>query len=98
LPGVVIELMQFRLLPEAAVEEFSAADQRLQTEFAYLQPGLLRRTTARNDHGEWLVIDVWRTADDADACAGRWEQDQTVHTFMAFVDRSSVRVQRYSAI
>jgi hypothetical protein len=98
LPSVVIELMQFSLMPGTGLEEFLAADQRLQTEFAYAQPGLLRRTTARNETGEWLVIDLWRTAADADACAERWEQDRIAQGFMALVDRTSVRVERYSTI
>jgi len=95
---VVIELMQFRLRPETRAQDFLQADHRLQTEFAYLQPGLLRRTTASNEGGEWLVVDLWRTAGDADACAERWEQDQVALAFMALIDASSVRVQRFSTV
>ena len=88
--------MQFRLLPEAVVEEFLTADRRLQTEFAYQQPGLLRRTLAWSEDGEWLVIDHWRSASDADACAQRWDEDVVAQAFMSMVDRSSVRVQRFN--
>jgi hypothetical protein len=90
--------MHFHLSSEAAVDEFLAADRRLQTEFAYLQPGLLRRTTVRSEQGDWLVLDFWRTATDADACAERWEQDPIAQAFMSLVDRTSVRVQRYSTL
>ena len=38
-----------------------ALDRRLQTEVAYQQPGLLRRTTARGEDGSWLVIQLWRS-------------------------------------
>ena len=87
--------MQFRLRAETSENDFLAADQRLQTEFAYQQPGLLRRTTARSNNGEWLIIDHWRADDDADACAERWEQDQIAQSFMELIERSSVRVQRF---
>ena len=90
--------MQFRLLPGTSDDDFREADVRLQTEFAYQQPGLLRRTTARNNNGEWLVIDHWRSDRDADACAELWEQDQIAQSFMALIDRSSVRVQRFSTV
>lgn len=90
--------MQFRLLAETSIEDFLAADYRLQTEFAYQQPGLLRRTLARGEGGEWLVIDHWRTAADADACATRWDDDKIAQAFMHFVERTSVRVQRYSTV
>jgi hypothetical protein len=87
--------MQFRLLPGVGEETFLAADQRLQTEFAYQQRGLLRRTTAHDRHGDWLVIDHWRAEADADACAERWEHDPLALSFMNLVDRGSVRVQRF---
>jgi len=95
---MVLEVMQFRLLADTAIESFLAADRRLQTDFAYQQPGLLRRTAARGDSGEWVVIDHWRTAAEADACAERWERDPVAQTFMDLVDRSSVRVQRYTSL
>ena len=88
--------MQFRLLPGSRDTDFLAVDQRLQTEFAYQQPGLLRRTTARSKDGEWLVTDYWRSDHDADACAEQWEHNEIAHSFMDFIERSSVRVQRFS--
>ena len=96
--SVIVELMEFRLLPRVGIDGFLAADHRLQTEFAYLQSGLLRRTTARNDQGDWLVIDLWRTAAEADACAERWEHDEIAQSFMSLVDRTSVKVQRFSTV
>ena len=92
---VVIELMQFRLLAGISDDEFLAADNRLQIEFAYQQPGMLRRTTAHDEHGEWLVIDHWRSAADADSCAERWDHDAIAQNFMKLVDRASVRGQRF---
>ena len=77
--------MRFRLAPGGDEATFIAADRRLQQEFAYQQPGLLRRTTARGADG-WVVIDLWRSAADADACAARWDSDPVVAAFMALVD------------
>lgn len=87
--------MRFRLRPGVDEGDFREADARLQTDFAYRQPGLLRRTTARAGDGEWLVIDLWRTAADADACAARWDDHPTVRAFMGFVDPASVTTARY---
>ena len=63
----VIETMTFALRPDADEAAFLAADRRVQVEFAYHQPGLVRRTTARDSAGGWIVIDLWRSADDVDA-------------------------------
>ena len=94
----VIETMTFRLVDGADEAAFLAVDKRLQSDFAYQQPGLLRRTTARGQGdraGVWIVIDLWGTAEDADTCAARWDDDPTAQEFMAFVDRSSLEVRRY---
>ena len=49
----VIETMTFRLRLGVDEAEFLGVDKRLQSEFAYQQPGLVRRTTARSDDGAW---------------------------------------------
>jgi hypothetical protein len=97
----VIETMTFRLVDGADRAAFLAADAQVQTTFAYQQPGLVRRTTARGHGeraGEWLVIDLWQTAADADACSERWDGDPVAQRFMAFVDPASVDVRRYEDI
>jgi hypothetical protein len=91
----VIEIMRFRLPSGGDEAEFLAADRRVQQDFAYQQPGLLRRTTARGQDGSWVVIDLWRSAADADACDARWESDPVTQRFMALLDRSSVSTERY---
>jgi hypothetical protein len=95
----VIETMTFRLTDGAGEEAFMAVDKRLQTDFAYQQPGLVRRTTARGTEGrsgEWIVIDLWRSAEDADACAARWDADPLVQELLSFVDATTIVVRRYA--
>jgi len=94
----MIEIMRFRLAPAVGEAAFLAADRAVQEEFAYAQPGLLRRTTARGPDGGWIVIDLWRSAQDADACDARWERDPVTQAFMALLDRSSVAVERYAEL
>lgn len=94
----VIEIMRFRLRPDADEAAFLAADKRVQEEFAYSQSGLLRRTTARGADGGWIVIDLWRSVADADACDARWDADPVAQAFMALVDRESVTVDRYEPL
>lgn len=91
----MIEILAFNLVEGADEEEFVLADKRVQTEFAYQQPGLVRRTTARSPEGSWMVIDLWRSPEDADAADARWEDDPATQEFMSFVDRSTMRSKRY---
>lgn len=90
--------MKFRLALGGDEASFIAADRRLQEEFANRQPGLLSRTTARGEDGRWIVIDLWRSAADADACDARWERDEVTQAFMALVDRPSVTTERYQQL
>jgi hypothetical protein len=94
----VIETMTFRLVEGTDEDAFLAVDKRLQSDFAYQQPGLLRRTLARgvgDRAGEWVVVDLWAGGAEADACAVRWDDDPRAQEFMALVDPSSVEVRRY---
>src|SRR3984885_606195 len=94
----VIEIMRFRRAPDAGEAAFLAADRRVQQEFAYQQPGLMRRTTARGQDGGWIVIDLWRSPAAAAACAARGDHDPAPQGFMALLDRSSVTVERYQEL
>ncbi|MGH9016153.1 MAG: hypothetical protein ACRDY1_00250 [Acidimicrobiales bacterium] len=90
--------MTFRLAAGADEEAFLAADRRVQTEFAYHQPGLLRRTTGRGAGGTWIVIDLWRGPDDADAVDAVWGRDPVTAAFMALVDGASMTTARYDTL
>jgi heme-degrading monooxygenase HmoA len=92
----VIEILRFRLLEGAEEAAFLVADDRVQTEFAYQQPGLLRRTVARSADGEWVVVDIWDSAEAADAGEAEWAKDAATAELMSFVDGTSVVSTRYS--
>jgi hypothetical protein len=94
----MIEIMRFRLIPGADVEAFRAADVRVQSDFAYRQPGLLRRTTARDRDGAWIVIDLWQSGQAAAAADKLWGQDPAATEFMSFVDGATVTTERYAEI
>lgn len=90
----MIEILRFELAPGADEGAFRDADKLVQAEFAYQQPGLVRRTTARGDGG-WVVIDLWHSAAAAEACNARWGKDPVTAAFMSFVAEDSVTVERY---
>jgi len=94
----VIEILKFRLAAGADEASFLEADKRVQAEFAYQQPGLVRRTTARGGDEGWVVIDLWHSAEQADACNARWGRDPVTAAFMSFVAEDSVSVERYTEL
>jgi hypothetical protein len=86
---VLLETTTFRL--GAGVDEatFLAEDEAIQAE---LNPrsGFVRRTTARGAAGEWLVLAMWSSPEDADAAP-----PAVPSTLM---DPDSVRTGRYETL
>jgi hypothetical protein len=91
----VIQILNFLLASGVGEDVFIAADKRVQVEFAYQQPGLMRRTTAQAADGEWMVVDLWRSAEDADACEEKWDLAPVCQEFMDLLDRTTARSRRY---
>lgn len=90
-----IVVWTFRLRDGVREEDFLAANERMQTEFVYQQPGFVRRTTARSEDGEWLVIGIWGSQAEA-AAAGRLAQDDEISRVAnGMVDPASVSVKRF---
>ena len=89
----VIETFSFRLPTNADEAGFLAADARIQTEVAYQQPGLVRRTTARGHDGEWLVLTLWESPDAAEVGAR-----VISHHLASLIDASSARSARYNPL
>jgi hypothetical protein len=95
---VFIVVWTFRLKDGIDEDAFLAANERLQTEFVYQQPGFVRRTTARGKDGEWLVIGVWSSQAEA-ATAGEAAKGTPIsHAANAMVDPSSLIVKRFETL
>lgn len=94
----MIEIMTFRLLADSDEAGFEAADRKVQTQFVYQQPGLVRRTAARGADGGWVVLTLWQSEEAADAAGAGWEREPLAAEFMAFVDGSTVRSDRYATL
>jgi hypothetical protein len=92
----VIETTTFRLAPGVDEAAFLVVDEQLRTGFLYRRPGLLRATTARAESGEWILVVVWASADEADAAATQAGSDATTAELLHMVDAASVDRRRYA--
>ncbi|MGI8491413.1 MAG: hypothetical protein ACR2NJ_01465 [Acidimicrobiales bacterium] len=91
----MIEILTFHLRPGVEEPAFLATDKAVQADFAYQQPGLLRRTTAKGEDGNWVVIDLWSSAEAADSADQRWGTDPATARFSSMLDRGTVTSARY---
>lgn len=89
----MFELLTFRLAPGVDEGTFRSVDERVQTEFAYHQPGILRRTLGRHDDGRWLALTIWADADAATAAERAFAASDLGAEFAALV--TDVVVERF---
>lgn len=94
---MIVEIFTFRLAPGASDADLLAADARVQTEFYYGRPGIVRRTTARAGD-DWAVVVFWQRADDAAAAADAARDDPATAAFGALMDLARVSVKRYETL
>ncbi len=94
----MIEILTFTLRPGVDDEYFLALDGRVQTEFAYQQAGLARRTTGRNDEGRWLVLSVWSSADAAADAVEAFESSALGAEFTSLIDPDSIRSECFAGL
>jgi hypothetical protein len=92
----MIEVVTFRVVGDEA--PFLALDRQIQTEFAYQQPGLTRRTTARSEDGEWIVITLWASAEAADAAALAWQSHRLRAEFARLTATKTLTETRYESL
>lgn len=94
----IIETVEFELGAGASEADFLAADARVQTEFWYQQPGIVRRTTARGLDGGWLTELWWLGPEQADAAWSAVGRDEATAAFAGLVDLASVRRRRFATL
>ena len=93
-----MELTTFRLREGVDEADFRRADEAAQA-FFHLQPGLLRRTTARDiANGEWLVAILWASWGQADAAADAARDDASMQAYESMIDPASVQVRRFESL
>jgi hypothetical protein len=86
---MLLETTTFRLGDGVDDADFLAADEALQAELSP-RPGFVRRTTARGEAGEWLVLAMWWSAAAADAAPATVPEE--------LVDPGSVRRGRFETL
>lgn len=89
----MFEILTFRLAPGVETETFRSIDERIQVEFAYQQPGIIRRTLGRHDDGRWLALTIWADPESALAARRVFDDSDLGREFAALV--TNVVVERF---
>lgn len=94
----LIDILVFHLADGADETAFRAADEQLQIAVMLECPGLLRRTTARSESGNWLVLTQWASREAFENAPERLREQAAAAAFDGFVDESTRRAQQFETL
>jgi heme-degrading monooxygenase HmoA len=95
---MIVEVETFRLRADVAVDTARSADAAVQTDVAYQQSDLLRRTVAVAADGTWAVVTFWGSEDAASAAAKAAADHPTTRAFRALTEPASWTRAVYTAL
>lgn len=96
--GSVIEVTKFRLNDGTSVEDFVAINAKYQTDFAYQQVGLRRRTVAPGLGGQWLSLTVWGSKSDVHRADAEAALSTVAQEFEGCLEPSSKTVEYFKEL
>lgn len=91
----VLEVTTFRIKTTANTSIFSKLDSEVETKFTSKQPGYIKRQSAVNEQGEYLVLVYWNTSEDAEASMNKFMHDESVMQYASMIDGATMKMARY---
>jgi len=64
---VIIEIATFKLAPRMTAGQLAPLDRTIDRNHMSKQPGLISRESVAAEDGDWLVVNYWKSVEDAEA-------------------------------
>ena len=92
----VLEVTSFK--PKASVNTmaFNELDAQIENNYTSKQKGFIKRQSAVNEQGEYVVLVYWETLEDAQASMEKFMSDQSVADYASMIDGATMKMSRYS--
>ncbi len=92
---VIIEVTSFKINTNVDPTIFQKRDATIEKDFTDKQPGFLKRLSAVNEAGEYVVVVYWKTMADAEASMAKFMKDKSVADYAGMIDGNSMKMNRY---
>ena len=69
---------------------------RVEANFTSKQPGFIKRESARDENGNYLVLVYWNTEADAEASMSKFMADPSVSDYAGMIEGESMKMNRYT--
>jgi glyoxylase-like metal-dependent hydrolase (beta-lactamase superfamily II) len=83
---VVIEIATFKLIPGTTAEQFAPIDHAMECDYISKLPGFITRESAAGENGDWLVVNHWKSVEDAQAAMATFASARATQAFMSKLD------------
>ena len=93
-PELVLEVTTFNLKTTASQKAFNALDAEVEANFTSKQPGFIKRESARDENGNYLVLVYWNTEADAEASMSKFMADPSVADYAGMIEGESMKMNR----
>jgi glyoxylase-like metal-dependent hydrolase (beta-lactamase superfamily II) len=92
---VIIEIATFKLAPGTTAAQFAPVDQAMERNYISKQPGFISRESAAGDDGDWLVVNHWKSVEDAEAAMVNFAGAPATQAFMSLLDPKTMFNRHY---
>ena len=91
----VLEVTTFKLNATADAAVFNELDAKIEGIFTSKQPGFIKRQSAVDENGAYVVLVYWSSVADAEASMQKFMKDASVADYASMIDGESMQMARY---
>ncbi len=92
----IIEVTTFNINPNANPMAFAKRDTEVESDFTSKQPGFIKRQSAVDDKGNYVVVVYWKNVADAAASMNKFMTDASVADYAKMIDGPTMKMSRYA--
>ncbi|MFK7908847.1 MAG: hypothetical protein AB8B69_27210 [Chitinophagales bacterium] len=92
----IMEVTTFNINSDANPMAFAKRDAQVESDFTSKQSGFIKRQSAVDEKGSYVVIVYWENLKDADASMSKFMGDKSVADYAQMIDAPTMKMSRYA--
>lgn len=92
----IMEVTTFNINDNVDPIAFKTRDQLIEKDFTSKQPGFIKRQSAIDENGAYVVIVYWESIANAEASMNKFMSDKSVADYAQMINGATMKMERYS--
>lgn len=93
---IILEVTTFNINSNANPMVFAKRDAAIESDFTSKQPGFIKRQSAADDKGNYVVLVYWDNVVNAEASMNKFMADAAVADYAKMIDGATMKMSRYT--